>query len=259
MLAVAAYRTGASELIVLVGAGAALGALVIVRLAGLVARHERSERREHVLGSAAAALVSAWTREDIYVVSVEAAHELVGQEGASAELLVGGERMASAGQSVPEALTVTETLLAVRGEVVALRLRSPERLSRSAREGIETLAAQAALALESANLAADLHHRQSSERFRSLVQNSSDVILLLSPDLVVRYHTPSVERVLGYGEDELVDRHLTELLEENEAGRLREFFAQVCEIPGAPMPRDLPLRSARTAASSGSRASSTTC
>ncbi len=66
MLAVAAVHAGSSELLVIVGAGAALSALVIVRLAGLVARHERSEKREHVLASAAAALVSAWTRDDIY-------------------------------------------------------------------------------------------------------------------------------------------------------------------------------------------------
>src|SRR5262249_60388056 len=40
MLAVAAVNTGSSELLVIVGAGAALSALVLVRLSGLVARHE---------------------------------------------------------------------------------------------------------------------------------------------------------------------------------------------------------------------------
>ena len=46
MLAVAALRTGESELLVIVGAATTLSALVIVRLGGLVARHERSESRE---------------------------------------------------------------------------------------------------------------------------------------------------------------------------------------------------------------------
>jgi diguanylate cyclase (GGDEF)-like protein/PAS domain S-box-containing protein len=241
MLAVAAVQTGSSELLVLVGAGAALGALVIVRLAGLVARHERSERREHALSTAAAALVSAWTRDDIYDVAVAAACEIVDQESTAVEFRVDGVVVTDSGQ-VSDGPVRTEVPLAVTGEDVALVFTTAERLSKQAREGVETLAAQVALALESANLAADLHERQSAERFRSLVQNSSDVIALLSPDLTVRYHTPSVERVLGYGEDELVGRRLSELLQHEEAEKLSGFFADVCATPGAPMPRDLPLR-----------------
>jgi diguanylate cyclase (GGDEF)-like protein/PAS domain S-box-containing protein len=132
--------------------------------------------------------------------------------------------------------------LSITGEDVALAFRTRERLSRQALEGVETLAAQAALALEGASLAEDLHERQSAERFRSLVQNSSDVIALLSPDLTIRYHTPSVERVLGYGEDELVGTRLSDLLPLGEAERLGGFVAEVCAIPATPMPRDLPLR-----------------
>jgi diguanylate cyclase (GGDEF)-like protein/PAS domain S-box-containing protein len=242
MLAVAAVRVGSSELLVIVGAGAALGALVIVRLAGLVARHERSERREHVLATAAAALVSAWTRDDIYLVTVDAAQRIVDQEDSTVELRVDDDVVAGAATRTAPRAVRTEIPLSVTGEDIALVFGTTERLSRQAREGVETLAAQAALALEGANLAADLHERQSAERFRSLVQNSSDVIALLSPDLTIRYHTPSVERVLGYGEDELVGRRLTELLESEDAERLGGFFAEVCVLPGAPMPRDLPLR-----------------
>ncbi|HEX4746717.1 MAG TPA: EAL domain-containing protein [Gaiellaceae bacterium] len=242
MLAVAAVKTGASELLVIVGAGAALGALVIVRLAGLVARHERSERREHVLSSAAAAFVSAWTRDDIHLVAVKAAHDLVGQEDSVVELSVDGSVVSAAGRVGTGGGVRTEVPLSVTGEDVALVFHTGERLAKQARDGVEAIAAQAALALEGANLAADLHERQSAERFRALVQNSSDVIALLSPDLVVRYHTPSVERVLGYGEDELVGRKLTELLEHDEGERIAGFFADVCATPGAPMPRDLPLR-----------------
>ena len=242
MLAVAAVREGSSELLVIVGAGGALGVLVIVRLAGLVALHARSEQREHVLGIAAASLVSAWTRDDIYVVAADAARDIVGQEDVAVALVADEVTVATAGVVSAAGVVRTEVPLAVTGEDVTLVVRTAERLSRQAREGVETLAAQVALALESANLAADLHERQSAERFRSLVQNSSDVIALLSPDLTIRYHTPSVERVLGYGEDELVGRRLTELLQHEDAEKLGGFFAEVCAVPGAPMPRDLPLR-----------------
>jgi diguanylate cyclase (GGDEF)-like protein/PAS domain S-box-containing protein len=244
MLAVAAVQVGSSELLVLVGAGAALSALVIVRLAGLVSRHERSERREHVLGTAASAFVSAWTTDDIYVVAVEAARDLVGNGDALVELVIDDVPVAGAGVLSEAAAMRTDVPLAVTGKDVVLVFVTPKRLSRRELEGVETLGAQAALALESATLAADLHERQSAERFRSLVQHSSDVIALLSPDLTIRYHTPSVERVLGYAEDELVGRRLTELLGNDDVERLGGFFADVCAMPGAPMPRDLPLRRA---------------
>jgi diguanylate cyclase (GGDEF)-like protein/PAS domain S-box-containing protein len=242
MLAVAAVHAGSSELLVIVGAGAALSALVIVRLAGLVARHERSERREQVLGAAAAALVTAWTRDDICGVAVESAHALVGDEHATVELFLGEEMLARAGRPFPDAVVPTVIPVVVTGEDGSLVLHTRERLSKQAREGVDTLAAQIALALESASYAEEVHERQSAERFRSLVQNSSDVIFTLDHDLTIRYHTPSVEKVLGYGEDELVGTRLTELLERDEAERLAGFFVEVRAIEATPMPRDLALR-----------------
>jgi diguanylate cyclase (GGDEF)-like protein/PAS domain S-box-containing protein len=242
MLGVAAVHVGSSELLVIVGGGAALSALVIVRLAGLVTRHERSERREHVLGAAAAALVTAWTREDIFRVAADAAHEIAGDDEGGTELLVGGQVVAAAGRPGDAATVRSDVPVRVVGEDGFLVFRTRAKLSRKAREGIETLAAQVALALESASYAEEVHERQSAERFRSLVQNSSDVILLLNADLTIRYHTPSVEPVLGFAEDELVGMRLTDLLEPGDAERLTRFFEDVREISGTPMPRDLALR-----------------
>jgi diguanylate cyclase (GGDEF)-like protein/PAS domain S-box-containing protein len=242
MLALAAVHVGSSELLVVVGAGAALSALVLVRLAGLVARHERSERRERVLGAAAAALVTAWTRDDIFRVAVDAAYEIVGDDEGGTELVVDGEVVAAAGRPSEAATVRSDAPITVLGREGALVFRTRDDLSKRAREGVETLAAQVALALESASYAEEVHERQSAERFRALVQNSSDVILLLNADLTIRYHTPSVGPVLGYGEDELVGTPLTELLQGDEAERLAGFFAEVRRIAATPMPRDLRLR-----------------
>ncbi|MFE5581190.1 putative bifunctional diguanylate cyclase/phosphodiesterase [Kitasatospora sp. NPDC056531] len=63
---------------------------------------------------------------------------------------------------------------------------------------LEILAAQAALAVERVVLSREVTRRNSELYFRTLVQNASDVILILDADDGVRYASSSAERVLGY-------------------------------------------------------------
>ncbi len=44
---------------------------------------------------------------------------------------------------------------------------------------------------------------QIEARFRSLVQNISDLIIVVGTDGTMRYHSPSVERILRYTSEEL--------------------------------------------------------
>jgi len=89
--------------------------------------------------------------------------------------------------------------LVVDGEIAGLLTVALDRMPGEARRrAIETVAAQAALAIETADLTESLHARAGEERFRSLVQNASDVIAVVEPGGIIRFVTRSITRMLGY-------------------------------------------------------------
>jgi diguanylate cyclase (GGDEF)-like protein/PAS domain S-box-containing protein len=74
--------------------------------------------------------------------------------------------------------------------------------------------------------------RQSEERFRLLVENSSDGIYLVAADGLVVYASRPVTRILGYGIDELVGRHFLDLLHPDDRDPASWFFADILSKPG---------------------------
>jgi diguanylate cyclase (GGDEF)-like protein/PAS domain S-box-containing protein len=107
---------------------------------------------------------------------------------------------------------------------------------------VETLVAQLALALESATLADDLHVRQSEARFRALVQNSSDAILLVNRDASVTYQSPSADRMFGYPDDALVGHSVEDLCHPDDLLRVQSGLTDVLSSPGATRRLELRLR-----------------
>ena len=89
---------------------------------------------------------------------------------------------------------------------------------------------------------------ESEKRFRSLVQEGADLILILEADGTVRYVTPSVERVLGHAVTDVVGGDVFELLVPEEEG-IRQRIAGVLREPGAKLTTEL-----RARRSDGSRA-----
>ncbi len=72
------------------------------------------------------------------------------------------------------------------------------------------IARQVVAVRENLQLVAEREARRGEARFRSLVQNASDLIVVVDRDWAIRFETPSVERVLGY---RLEDLHSTQLAE----------------------------------------------
>jgi diguanylate cyclase (GGDEF)-like protein/PAS domain S-box-containing protein len=99
-------------------------------------------------------------------------------------------------------------------------------LARTSSDALRTLAANVALSLESVGLAEDLHRRRSEARFGSLVQHSSDLITVIEADSTITYQSPAVERVLGYGRNELVGTKLVALMDAHEAKSLLNLLSE---------------------------------
>ena len=80
--------------------------------------------------------------------------------------------------------------------------------------------------------------RRSEERFRTLVQHTSDAIVVLDADAVVTYASPAVEHLLGYAPS----RFDKSWIEPDHLERVRTMFARVIAQPGEVGWIELPLR-----------------
>jgi diguanylate cyclase (GGDEF)-like protein/PAS domain S-box-containing protein len=78
------------------------------------------------------------------------------------------------------------------------------------RDTLTTLASQTALAVTRLALAEEVNRRRSEAYFRTLVQNASDVILILDDEDRVRYASPSADEMLGV--PDLEGTHLIDLM-----------------------------------------------
>jgi PAS domain S-box-containing protein len=76
--------------------------------------------------------------------------------------------------------------------------------------------------------------RAREELFRALVENSSDIVLLVDRDGVIRYVSRPVTRILGYEPEEYVGRHVISLVHPDDAPRARARFEENLERPGEP-------------------------
>ncbi|MDQ1599333.1 MAG: hypothetical protein QOD68_807 [Actinomycetota bacterium] len=77
--------------------------------------------------------------------------------------------------------------------------------------------------------------------FRSLVQNSSDVITVVDVRGVVRYLTPSIMPILGHDPKLLVGTRFTALLRPGDGRRLDAALATAARSPGRPITLDFPI------------------
>jgi diguanylate cyclase (GGDEF)-like protein/PAS domain S-box-containing protein len=254
------------DVLVVVVASALLFLLVVSRMAGLVRQEERALSRELALRGAGADLVAAPGQQQVHEAAISAVAALLGPETRARVVLFDDASSSVAASTEGEAWSLTDSgnewlhaasrnghasladvpsaarsdlrlfegrsvlvfPLSVRDETRGvLVLCSPDHVRREQVDSLEALATQVSLAVEGASLAEDLHRRQSEARFRSLVAHSSDLITVLDADGVVTYQSPSIERVLGYGVDEIEGTRFDRLVAEADRARLEHVVSNV--------------------------------
>jgi two-component system, cell cycle sensor histidine kinase and response regulator CckA len=76
--------------------------------------------------------------------------------------------------------------------------------------------------------------RDSEKYFRALIENTSDIITVLDHNAIIRYESPSIERILGFTQDELVGRSVFELIHPDDLELVKNIFAAGMQTPGIP-------------------------
>ncbi len=87
---------------------------------------------------------------------------------------------------------------------------------------------------------AELLLKQSEEHFRALIENSLDVISIFGGDGIIRYESPSVERIMGYAPAELVGENAFKRIHPEDLPRVAAMFDSL--LKNAPHTVTLELR-----------------
>jgi PAS domain S-box-containing protein len=75
--------------------------------------------------------------------------------------------------------------------------------------------------------------KKSEVKFRSLVQHSTDIIALYSPDGTVLYKSPGMKSILGFEPEEVIGRNVLELVHPEDKEMALELFAHLSSISNA--------------------------
>ncbi|MEZ5426531.1 MAG: ATP-binding protein [Pyrinomonadaceae bacterium] len=95
---------------------------------------------------------------------------------------------------------------------------------------------------ENVRLYEKLSIERSEQRFRSLVSNSFDIVLVFDTQGIIRFQSPSVTRVLGYGSDELIGRRGLDFVHRDDISEVIKVTRMLAADPKAEVMRESRFR-----------------
>lgn len=73
--------------------------------------------------------------------------------------------------------------------------------------------------------------KDNERKFRALIENSSDVVIILSENFTLKYASPSVTRILGYEPEKILHTSFFELCLPEEIDRVSKFLSEIISNP----------------------------
>jgi len=89
--------------------------------------------------------------------------------------------------------------------------------------------------------------RQNEEFFRSLIEETSDIVTIINRDGTIRHESPSIARTLGSGLEPIAGRPFADFVSEQDVPELERIIDEVLENPGMVKPIRLKVKDARGA------------
>lgn len=110
--------------------------------------------------------------------------------------------------------------LIVAGSVRGLALVSAEgHVDRATERVLDSIAWEACLALQSAELRRDLAVQQTERRYRAMFENSSDLVCVIDAEARIAFTSPAARHLLGIEPDLLIGRALTDFVDHRDRAR----------------------------------------
>ncbi len=194
-----------------------LSALVLARLVELFRSKEVVANQEAALRSAANLFLGAADSEEVGRQLTQSVLDVTGRSAVSSVQLIDdrgqsiGRWVAPGERTSPMAggPELVETSIDLgRGHGMRVEILTYRPVPEDLIQTLRALVDQAVLCLRSLALQDQLYRERSEQRFKTLVENSTDIVLVLNRQDQVSFVSPAVELVLGRSEDDLLNTGL---------------------------------------------------